>query len=263
MVSMVHATLGIPAPTWHDGRDGLGGVRSPPGRGASACRGLDAAGGARGSRSSPRPAESAPTPKLGSGLIAVLQRKSARSRSSRCSRTSLPITRSIPCPHLVSRACADQPLGLRRAAGRDHAEQRAQVTGSVPISDPARPLRVAVGAATSCHRSARQGSFGGRSLWVGSLFRVVCWPVTLGPFALLARIRLAADCSRVRSGCASLGWSGADGKDACDRNPEPTQPWGGAWHAQAPGSLVEFLERPSEEEPSYLHCHRNFCQMVS
>jgi hypothetical protein len=99
---MVHATLGIPAPTRDDRRDGPGGVRLPPGRGAgraafaclgrrvqpaaSACprvagrpRGArlppasGAAGGARGSRIQPEARRIGATPKLVSGLIAVLQ----------------------------------------------------------------------------------------------------------------------------------------------------------------------------------------------
>jgi hypothetical protein len=92
------------------------------------------------------------------------------------------------------------------------------------------------------------GSSVGRSLWGRSLFSLgFVWLLTAVGFVRVAH----------RS-----DWSGVDGKDACDRDPETTQPWGGAWLAQAPGSLVELLERPSEEEPSYLHCHRNFCQMV-
>jgi hypothetical protein len=105
---------------------------------------------------------------------------------------------------------------------------------------------------------------------------VVRWQVTRGRLALFAQVRLvaghsgsvrssrsgslAADYARLVRVAHRSDWSAVDGKDACDRNPEPTQPRGGAWLAQAPGSLMDFLESHRRKNPASLHYHRKFCQ---
>jgi hypothetical protein len=208
---MVHATVGIPAPTRADRRDGPGGVRLP--------RASGAAGGARGSRSSPRTAESADAEAGQRPHRRAANAKSARGRSRRCSLMSIPITRSIPWPYGCLRAYADQPFGRRRAAGRDRAELRAPARGSFRSPTP------------RAH------------------------PLSGGRLHLMPQIRKTGF---VRVAHRS-DWSAVDGKDPCDRNPEPTQPWGGAWLAQAPGSLREFLESHRWKNPASLHRHRNFC----
>ena len=83
--------------------------------------------------------------------------------SSRILLTSISITRSIPCPHLVCGLAPTNRSGSEEPRGRDHAERRAQSLGSFRSPTPrAHPVH-GVGAPTSCHIPARQGSFGRRT----------------------------------------------------------------------------------------------------
>ena len=71
--------------------------------------------------------------------------------------TSIPITRSIPCPHLVCGLAPTNRSGSEEQRGGITLRNGLQVPGFVPTSDPARPPRARGGRPTSMPQPRKTG----------------------------------------------------------------------------------------------------------
>src|SRR5918995_6649713 len=111
----------------------------------------------------PRPSWSASAAMPFASLPTASRPPSARlCTSSRALLTSIPITRSIPCPHLVYGLAPTNRSGSEERRGGIMLRSGLQARGSFRSPTPrAHPVH-GVGAPPQCHIPARQGSFGPR-----------------------------------------------------------------------------------------------------